>query len=143
MKLAYRISCVAAAILAAACGGKVAVDTHGAGGTPTSGTGGGGGGDCASLGAALSAAVEAARACNPVLDVIQCSGSAIINDGCGCPIVANEQQSTHVSDAQGLYSAWISTGCGPIECFACPPSPMSTPWYCDGNTGKCEAALPK
>jgi len=140
MTHAHRVAWLCA-LLAAACGGKVAVDGAGAGGGSTSTSTGVGGGDCASLGAALSAAIGAAQSCNPTVDIIQCSGSAIIHDACGCPIVANEASTGAVSQAAALFSAWIATGCGPIECFACPPDPSTTPWGCDPSTMKCVPLL--
>jgi hypothetical protein len=144
MILGQRVSFFAAlaALLAAACGGKVAVDQHGAGGTSTATTTGAGGGGCESLGAALAAAVGAAQACSPVVGAVQCSGKTVVHDACGCPIVANDMQPDAAAAAEDAFAAWVASGCGPIECFACPPSPDSTPWDCPPGTMKCSPVTP-
>lgn len=134
-------------LLPAACGGKVVVDAGGSGGeggTPTTSTStstatsGGCDGPNLNLGTAL----DAALACNPAINAIQCDGSAVVHDHCGCAIVANEHSPDAVAAAQQAYNAWTAAGCGPYDCTLCPPPPPA-PYFCDATTSQCTAALVK
>jgi hypothetical protein len=115
------------ALVVAACGGKVVVDQPGSGGGGTT--------DCATLQTQLGAAVAAAMACSPFVNSIQCDGSAIVYDACGCPFVANETNSAAVSAAAAAYAAWTSGSCGPLACDACVG--LGTGGYCDPSTSAC------
>lgn len=139
--------------LLAACGGKVVfvadadAGTGGAGGASasaaTSSTSSGF--DCKSLQADLEAATTAAQACSPQLDIVQCTGQAIIDDACACPsVVLNETQPTKVSAAVAAYDAFAQHGCAeqcgkvcmPAFAGTCQPSQ-------DGMTGSCIAVFTK
>ena len=136
-----------------ACGGKVVVEgsgTPGGGGGGASGStsttvgssvvvGSGGAGGCAGLQADAIATLAAAQACNPGLDALQCTGTNTSVDLCGCPVVANDTAFTAAQLANMAFSTWVNAGCGPIECFACPPPPGS-PWFCDPTTSLCKPA---
>jgi hypothetical protein len=141
------------AMLLMACGGKVVVDGgavpgEGGGGASSATTvgssvavtvGAGGAGGCAGLQADAIATLAAAQACNPALDASQCSGTVTSVDLCGCPVVANDAASSAAQLANMAFSTWVNAGCGPIECFACPPPP-SSPWFCDPTTLLCKPA---
>lgn len=148
---ALAAACLSAAFVA--CGGKVVVDQGseigGAGGTTSTGTGGlggaggiGGAGGCDALLADFQAKLDAAQACNPLINAIQCSGTVVAFDTCGCEVVANDQASTAASYAIGAYESWADAGCGPYDCALCPPPP-SSPWFCDPATSKCQPAWEK
>jgi hypothetical protein len=135
-------------VLAAAapgCGGMVVFEEEGAGGSGAGGTttgpagssgqtGGkstavtatavttGTGGTCEGLLAAMEAANEKARFCSNLKPVIQCNGSVILLDTCGCPtIIANENNVGDYQAAQQAYNDWVSAGCGPYPCEVCNP----------------------
>lgn len=135
-----------ALLVVAACGGKVVVDAGGQGGdgggaTTSVTTSSSSGVDCEALGLAAGAAIDAAEACNPAIDAVQCNGSAVILDTCGCEVVANELNGQAVSDAaKQAYLAWTSAGCGPFDCDACPPPP-AVGYQCDPTLSKCLPAL--
>jgi hypothetical protein len=125
-----------------ACGGKVVVDAGGqggdggSGGTTSASTTATGAGGCEALGQALTTALGAALACNPALSSIQCDGSVVVEDGCGCQIAANEKDPAAAAAAKQAYVAWTAAGCGPFECAFCPPAPPA-PYRCDAGTSKC------
>jgi hypothetical protein len=140
----------------AACGGKVVVDGEGtsgeggAGGDPTTVTtattstqfvavGVGGAGGCDGLQADAIATLAAAQACNPALNALQCSGTNTTVDLCGCPVVANDSAFSAAQLATMAFTTWVNAGCGPFECFACPPPP-DNPWYCDPTESICKPA---
>ncbi|MEP7119531.1 MAG: hypothetical protein ABJE95_01425 [Byssovorax sp.] len=144
-----------------ACGGKVVVDgaaTPGeggkGGGSSTTGTGtngpttvagtgvGGSGGACAGLQADVTATLAAAQACNPAINAPQCSGTNVVADLCGCPVVANDSAFSAAQLANMAFTTWVNAGCGPFECFACPPPP-SSPWFCDPTASICKPAFEK
>lgn len=86
--------------------------------TTSSGTG-----PCASLLEIFETALDHARACSPLDPNIQCDGSAVLLDVCGCPsVVANENLIGEIADAQAAYEAWVAAGCGPYECESCTPA---------------------
>lgn len=145
--------------LLVACGGKVVVDgagtpgEGGAGGTSTTTTttspssqaatgAGGANAACAGLQTDATATLAAAQACNPTLSVPQCSGTNVASDLCGCPVVANDSAFSAAQLANMAFKTWVSAGCGPIECFSCPPPP-SSPWFCDPTAAICKPAFTK
>jgi hypothetical protein len=145
--------------LLVACGGKVVVEgggtpgEGGAGGTSTTGTtnpsgqvtatgAGGASQACAGLQADVTATVAAAQACNPGLDAPQCSGTNIVADLCGCPVVANNGSISAAQLANMAFKTWVSAGCGPFNCFTCPPPPTD-PWFCDPTEAICKPAFIK
>ena len=139
-----------------ACGGKVVVDGGGAAGeggaggsstvTTTSSSvvavGVGGASGCEGLQADAVATLAAAQACNPALSVPQCSGTNTTIDLCGCAVVANDSSFTAAQLANMAFGTWVMAGCGPFECFTCPPPPTS-PWYCDPTEAICKPAFEK
>jgi len=156
----------AAITVLAACGGKVVVDadgpagtiaTVGAGGAASAGpatvaatTGGGivvgatsgaGGASCDGLLGDLQSKLDAAQACNPALEVVQCTGSKTVIDTCGCVAVANASPD-YLAQAANSYAAWVSAGCGPFLCDHCPPPPQAK-WFCSSATSKCTPAYEK
>jgi hypothetical protein len=154
---------VAIASMLVACSGEVVVDaggTSGGGdggaastssvGTGSSGSSGSGGtgstgsgiGGCEGLEANLAGKVAAAQACNPVLAVPQCSGVVTTLDFCGCTVVANDTSSMAAQIATKAFNEWVGAGCGPFDCFTCPPGP-DTPWYCDSAASICKPAFEK
>ena len=139
--------------LVAACGGKVVVDADGAAGgalpitstgvgaAPGTTTGGGGAGGCDALGAILQSAINEAQACNPLLNVVQCSGKVVLRDGCNCEIAANELNLQAAEAAMAAFKTWVAAGCGPVPCAVCPPPPSSEPWFCDPQTNRCNVTF--
>ncbi|MCC6522642.1 MAG: hypothetical protein IT373_08290, partial [Polyangiaceae bacterium] len=104
-----RLGC-ALGLALSACGGKAVIDAAGgAGGSapPPS---------CAELEQDLLAKNDAATSCNPLLGVVQCSGTATIHDPCACSQVANEVEAAAVAAATQAYQAWTAAGCGPYDC---------------------------
>jgi hypothetical protein len=101
--------------------------------------------ECEKLGLPLKYALAAATACDPQLQVVQCSGSEILDNDCGCPsYVLNEAQPAKVMAVKNLYDAYMKAGCGtcdptspcmPVKAGACElESPGATVWICKGVT---------
>jgi hypothetical protein len=135
-----------AASMLIACGGKVVVDaagaTGGGGSAATSTTSVGAGGCCEGLQAEFAARLATAQSCDPDIDVPQCTGAVTTVDLCGCPVAANDGKELAAQLAITAWDAWVSEGCGPVPCFACPPPPTS-PWFCDPTTAVCRPAFEK
>lgn len=106
-------------------------------GTPT-------GGSCEALGAELQTRLAAALACNPTLSVEQCTGEAVVYDTCGCSLAANALYPELTDAALWAYQVWVDAGCGPWDCYWCPPGPPA-PFYCEGDpsgqNGMCVSAV--
>jgi len=151
--------------LCAACGGKAVVDAQeltaqgGSGGkttttttttssssstssTSTSPGGSGGAGGCDGLQQSFEQKLAAAQQCDPAINAVQCSGHTVVHDSCGCEVTANDYHATQAQAAEAAFNAWIAGGCGPMECYACPPPP-SSPWYCDPTAKQCMPAYEK
>lgn len=153
------------ALSAAGCGGLVVLELDdgpsGDGGAGGSGTGqpiggfnaptdaattGTGSDQCAALLETLETAIDHARACTPLDPNIQCDGSVVLLDTCGCPsVVANENLITEIADAQAAYDAWVAAGCGPYDCVSC--TPATEGGFCDTmmgdpSKGRCTPNLP-
>jgi hypothetical protein len=138
-----------------ACGGKVVFVAEGDGGSggstssssssSGSSTSSSSGGGCSDLKIQLDAAVAAAIVCNPLINQVQCDGTAVIHDACDCPsILLNEKNPNQVANAKAAYSAWTTAGCGPAQCGKlCVPA---TSGFCqpdpNGTTGTCVSAQP-
>lgn len=162
MRAAPILAGLAVALGSGACGGTAVVDTPGSGGaggkggagattttasssTSASGVAGGGGSGgaaadpCPALLASFEQALAAARACDPFINMIQCTGDAVVLDQCGCKLVANEHKPEAVAAALAAFDAWVNAGCGPYDCMDCPPWGMPA---CivgpDGQTGVCD-----
>ncbi len=147
----------AAAFFLVACSGKAIVDppVDGTGGSTTSpsstGTGAGttsptststsssGTVDCDDLMQSFEAALAAAQACEPWINMPQCTGELTVLDVCGCVAPANEHFPELGAAAEAAYDAWTDPGCGPWDCDWCPPP--GGPWAClpapDGQSGAC------
>lgn len=114
-------------------------------GNTMSTTGTGTSGDCDALLSELETAIDHARACSPLDPVIQCDGSAILLDPCGCPsIVANEHNLAEIQAAADAFDKWVALGCGPFRCESC--TPAQGEGFCqtrgDGSKGRCVPFLP-
>ncbi|MEO5727898.1 MAG: hypothetical protein ABI134_24175, partial [Byssovorax sp.] len=115
--------------------------TGGTGGTgSTGGTGGAGG--CEGLEADFMAKLKTAQACNPAFNGTQCSGMVTALDLCGCTVVANDTSSAEAQIALKAFDTWVSDGCGPHDCIACPPPPPSL-WFCDETDAVCKPFFTK
>lgn len=103
-----------------------------------------GGNTCASLKSALEAATAVAQACSPQISVVQCDGTQIMNDECGCPsVLLNEKKPDNVAAAKAAMAAWIQAGCGPFQCgAACFPASAGFCQPSSDATGKCAVAFP-
>lgn len=96
------------------------------------------GGTCEALLSAMEAANEKARFCSNFNPVIQCDGSVILLDTCGCPtIIANENNVGEYQAAQLAYADWVNAGCGPYPCEVC--NPVMGGGFCNGpgDAGLC------
>ena len=162
------LAAIVAAGAVAACGGNVVVDgapspggpagsggaTGGTTGSTTGGSGGStasgvqipGGGTtmCHEDYLSLVGELESALGCTPTANIVQCSGTALLHDPCGCMVVVNEVDVQDVNFANALWSACEADGCcGPSVtggCAPCPPAP--TTGYCDTFTSQCKAGRP-
>ena len=157
-----------AAVAPGACGGTTVVDgTGGEGSGANSGVGGagaagaasavavtasgtsssvavssssGGPGDCEVLEAQMVAAYQAAVACDPSIDVEQCTGATVGKYYCGCTVVANDQLPDEAALSLALGTQWEDMGCEYNFCESgCYPT--DAPWYCDPNTNRCAPAF--
>ncbi len=132
----------AGAALLSACGGKVVVDGSGAGGADatTASTGlatatGTGGSTCAALLSDFQAKIATAQACDPTIDMPQCTGASTSLDPCDCLLVI-ALPGPAASEATQAHDAWVAAGCGPFLCDHCPPDPQAG-WHCDPITQRC------
>ncbi len=78
--------------------------------------------DCSTLNEKRQAALDAARACNPDLDNIQCNATETVEDMCGCPVIVNETQPELVKTAREAREAWAAscTAACPLALCALP-----------------------
>ncbi|MCC6522404.1 MAG: hypothetical protein IT373_07070 [Polyangiaceae bacterium] len=148
MAFARRVLWVSA-VAVLGCGGKAVLDAgDGLGG------GGAGGGTttttttttttvatCDALFQGLEAAIASAVACDPFVNMVQCDGSAVIHDPCGCPVLANETAPSAVEAATDAYDAWTGAGCGPYLCgLPCQPISAGACLGTSGSSGTCVIA---
>jgi len=102
-----------------------------------------GGIECSGTYATLGGDVAQAETCSPMLQIVQCSGKAMIHDVCGCLVIANETNQAAVDKANAAYASCVSMKCcgpgampiTPPSCGTCPPPP--TKGFCDPGTSKC------
>jgi hypothetical protein len=98
------------------------------------------GSTCEALTVALEQALDQTRVCGPALSIVQCDGSAILKDLCGCPtILANEHNVAQIQGAEQAYDAWVAAGCGPYPCETC--TPLNQGGLCislSDGTGRCD-----
>src|SRR5690606_19360236 len=99
------------------------------GGQAGQGTGGdaGGGGDagsggvsarCVELADEYRTALERAKACNPSIDVEQCTEKVDDQLPCPCPTFINPNNTQAVAALEEAKEAWVAQGCG--DDVACP-----------------------
>jgi hypothetical protein len=98
------------------------------------GQGGEGGGDCGPLLAAVETTLAAAKVCNPLLGVQQCT---TIAKGVCCQVALNPANAQAVADYEAAYGAFTEAGCVAL----CPPVPCpdETVGVCTGmaDPGTC------
>lgn len=129
----------------AGCGAKVVFEAEAQGGGSGQGGEGSGAGTisntggsastgttCDGLWAAYQAAVSDAAACDPSASTVQCDGSAVSPDACGCfNVLLSEESASKVDAANAAYKAWENAACGPIDCTVC--DPITSNGYCASN----------
>jgi hypothetical protein len=108
----------------------------GTGAGTATGTATGTGDVCLDGAAAVTDAVLAAQACDPLINAVQCSGMTVVIDTCGCPVVANDLDQDAAEKALDSFNQWVETPCSTYDCESCPPPPDS-PWYCDPGQMQC------
>jgi hypothetical protein len=100
----------------------------------STGQGGGGGGDCAAIIAAVDDALTDAKACNPLIDVEQCTQ---VLEGPCCPVAVNPGNAAAVQAFQQAMTDLEDSGCV-VMCpeIPCIDNPVG---LCVGNTqnGSC------
>jgi hypothetical protein len=155
-----RVALVSLVLGVSACGGKVLFDPDASsgGGAGTGGQGEGAsssevgvatvgvaqssastGDNCFALGEELDRATNEAIACDPTIDLLQCSGAELLTDRCGCKgVVANETRPEAVQAARAAYDAWVAGGCGPFECGGACQQPAGG--ICDPGSSTCQPA---
>jgi hypothetical protein len=75
------------------------------------------GASCDELEKQMDEAIDDAIACDPTIDTIQCDGSEVVPNACGCKFfVLNEKHPDLVAAAKASYAAWTNAGCGPLDC---------------------------
>lgn len=137
--------CVVLASTLAGCGAKVVFDGEAGGGPAGQGGEGTGAGQVAGTGGSVSTgmscndlwsayqvAISDAAACDPFVNMVQCDGSAVSPDACGCyNVLLNEESASKVAATSAAYDAWQNADCGPIDCTVC--DPITTNGYCASN----------
>ncbi len=119
-----------------------------AGGTGGSGNAGGTGGSdggtitCADLEKAYATSLAAAKACNPILSVLQCTKSIGDELACPCPTYVNPSNTTAMAELAKLQSDWTAHGCDqqvvcPLVLCAQPGGAACTP-QSGGSVGVCK-----
>ena len=163
------VSMVAVVVLLAACGDDTSSGGSGAGGSNGGGPQGGeaqggeaqggeaqggggqaqggesqggqgqGGGECEAILTDVYAAMELAKACNPSIDVEQCT---VILEGPCCPVAVNPQNTQAVADFEAAMADLTAGGCQvPCPAIPCLEDPVG---LCsgEGTVGSCtEQAL--
>ncbi len=84
---------------------------------------------CEPASAARIDALAAAMACNPTVSSIQCDGSALVPDQCGCLHIANEKYPDLVEAAKAAYDAWAGV-CPTPPCLPDACLPLGSAGYC-------------
>jgi hypothetical protein len=87
--------------------------------------------DCTTLNEKRQTTLDAARACDPNLDNIQCDASETVEDMCGCPLIVNETQPELVQAAREAHAAW-SASCTAACPFALCALPLAGACSSDG-----------
>jgi hypothetical protein len=122
-----------------ATGGAAGSATGGAAGSATGGSGGtkpdGGVKSCAQLASEYAAALEAAKACNPVLSVLQCTKPVGDELPCPCPTFVNPANTKAAAELDDLQAAWNQQNCG--NAVICPAvlCPAPTGGVCQPQSG--------
>jgi hypothetical protein len=120
-------------------GGSAGSATGGSAGSSTGGAAGSGGTKtdggvkpCPQLASEYAAALEAAKACNPVLSVLQCTKQVNDELPCPCPTFINPANAKAAADLDDLQAAWNAQNCG--AGVICPAVLCVAP-----TTGVCQA----
>ncbi|MBK6514211.1 MAG: hypothetical protein IPM79_18930 [Polyangiaceae bacterium] len=93
-----------------------------------------GGGDCDAILTEVNAAMELAKACNPSIDVEQCT---VILEGPCCPVAVNPQNTQAVADFEAAMADLTAGGCQvPCPAIPCLEDPVG---LCtgEGTVGSC------
>jgi hypothetical protein len=135
-----------------ATGGTAGSSTGGAAGSSSGGSAGGGGTkpdggvkSCSQLASEYAATLEAAKACNPVLSVLQCTQQVNDELPCPCPTFINPANAKAVAELDDLQAAWNAQNCG--SGVICPAvlcvAPTSGVCQANGSlAGKCANSVP-
>lgn len=133
-----------------ASGGAAGSATGGNAGSSAGGTGGtkpdGGVKSCTDLASEYAAALEAAKACNPVLSVLQCTKQVADELPCPCPTFVNPANAKAAAELDELQAAWNQQNCG--SGVICPavlcPAPNNGVCQPESGalSGKCVNATP-
>ena len=153
--------CLSLVSAAVACGGTSVID-GGAGGNAasaatttdtstnsTSGTGGSGGSasststgqggnipTCEGLEKAYAVELELALACDPFIDVPQCTEIVLSDLACQCEVYVNAANGESISKLQALAEEYKKQGCMPNFACDCLPA-ISGTCQAEGNSGTC------
>lgn len=98
--------------------------------------------DCDELQELYQAALGAARACSPFIDMEQCTAQVGSELACPCPTYVNPENTAALSTLAELQSQWAAAGCGDdvgcpaVECEV-PIAALCEPQAGSGDTGRC------
>jgi hypothetical protein len=136
-----------------ATGGSAGSSTGGSAGSSSGGSAGSGGTkpdggvkSCSDLASEYAAALEAAKACNPVLSVLQCTKQVGDELPCPCPTFVNPANAKAAATLDDLQAAWNAQNCG--SAVLCPAvlCPAPTGGVCQAASGslagKCANSVP-
>jgi hypothetical protein len=112
-------ACSLIATLAMACGGTAVIDASSSAGGGNGNGSGGASTECARLNDDLAKLVNDSRLCDPAVSIPQCSTMTLVQDNCGCDIVANDLAIGTAHDAQDKFVAYETAGCV-APCTSCP-----------------------
>jgi hypothetical protein len=127
-------------------GGDTGGTAAGHGGTVSAGTGGAAGAAgsqvCIGLSQAYAEAVDAATACDPTIDSVQCTERVDVGLACSCPSFVNPLNATAIDTMKTIAEKSAATMCfGGVTCGACaePSFGRCANGHCEtvyGNGGK-------
>ena len=95
--------------------------------------------DCDDLELQYTAALVAARSCNPWIDFEQCTEEIPDQLACPCPTFINPGNTEARNELRRLHQLWLDNGCGNL--IDCPEIPCAVPGYsyCEPTGGSGEA----
>jgi hypothetical protein len=130
-------------------GGTAGSGTGGSAGSSSGGSGGtkpdGGVKPCSQLASEYATALEAAKACNPVLSVLQCTKQVNDELPCPCATFVNPANAKAAAELDDLQSAWNAQSCGTGVICPAVLCPAPTSGVCQANgslSGKCANSGP-